>query len=108
LLEISRKAYGWLYKALKVASATVLLIIGFSALIYLLSIGSEIINANIKAIDDNRVFSNYFLQGFYGFLNTALWAFIIFSGAIFLIAYAIYVIDVIRGKKEENVEPESL
>ncbi len=108
MLEISRKTYEWLYKGLKVASATVLLIIGFSALIYLLSAGSEIINANIKAIDGNKASSIYFLQGFYGFLNTTLWAFVIFSGAIFLLAYAIYIIDVIRGKKGENVELESL
>lgn len=108
MLEISRKTYEWLYKGLRVASATVLLIIGFSALIYLLSIGSEIINVNAKAIDGNKYPSNYFLQGFYGFLNTALWVFVIFSGAIFLLAYAIYVIDVIRDKKGENVEFESL
>jgi hypothetical protein len=108
LPEIGRKTYEWLYKGLRVASATVLLIIGFSALIYLLSIGSEIINVNAKAIDGNKYPSNYFLQGFYGFLNTALWVFVIFSGAIFLLAYAIYVIDVIRDKKGENVEFESL
>jgi len=108
LPEISRKTYEWLYKGLRVASATVLLIIGFSALIYLLLIGSEIINVNAKAVDGNKASSNYFLQGFYGFLNTTLWVFVIFSGAIFLLAYAIYVIDVIRDKKGENVEFESL
>lgn len=108
MLKVGRKTYVWLYKGLKVSSATVLLIIGFTALIYLLSIGSEIISANTRSMDGNTASSNYFLQGFYGFLNTALWIFVIFSGAIFLLAYAIYVIDVIRGKKEENTELEGL
>jgi len=107
-IESRRRVYRLLDAGMRIAMATALLVIGFAALIYLLSIGSELISSNVKSIDGRAASTGLFLQGFYGFLNIVLWVFVIFSGAIFSLAYAVYLIDVIRGKREEGGEIEGI
>jgi len=101
-IESRRRTYMLVDKGMKIAMASALLIIGFAALVYLLTIGSELISSNINSIDGRAASAGPILQGFYGFLNTTLWIFAIFSGAIFSLAYAVYVIDVIRDRREEG------
>jgi hypothetical protein len=108
MLQISKKTYEWLNKGLRAGLATILLIIGYASLVYLLSTTSEAIDSNMRSIDGGAASTRYFLQGFYGFLNTLLWIFIIFSGIIISLAYIIYVVDVIRSKNKMYGEFEDI
>jgi len=104
LLDIRERLYERTYKVVLSIIATALLMLGFFALIYLLSVGSELINSNIKNINMAQSSGKYFLLGFYDFLNIALWIFTIAAGAIISLIYVVYIIDVIRSRNKRSIE----
>lgn len=104
MLDIRERLYERTYKVVLAIIATALLMLGFYALIYLLSVGSELINSNIKNIDMSQSSGKYFLLGFYNFLNVSLWIFAITAGAIISLIYVVYIIDVIKSRNKRSIE----
>lgn len=104
MLDVRGRLYERTYKVMLIIIATALLMLGFYALIYLLSVGSELINSNIKSVDMTQSSGKQFLLGFYNFLNMALWIFAIAAGAIISLVYVVYIIDVIRSKNRRSIE----
>jgi len=97
MAEGVRALYEWAYKGLMIAVATALYILGLSVIVYFLSIGSEALSSGIGSVDGSAP-GRSLAQGFYSFLNTALWVFAITAGVIFSTVYAVYIIDLIRRK----------
>lgn len=103
MIETTKKTYEKLSKALSITLATLLLVLGFAAIIYITSTALEIINSKTGAGD-----STITITGLSGLLNVAIIIFAVGIGAAISIPYAVYVIDKLRSREGRGALEEEI
>ncbi len=92
MIESVKKTSERLDKAFSITIATLLLALGFSAIVYITSIALEIINPRASE-------GIIMTQGLYGLLSIAIIILAAGAGAMISIMYVVYVIDRLRSSE---------
>ncbi|HWQ17397.1 MAG TPA: hypothetical protein VNL13_06165 [Sulfolobales archaeon] len=101
MIERAKKASERLNKAYSITIATLLLALGFSAIVYITSMTLEIINPRAS----EGIITT---SGLYGLLSIVTIILAAGVGALISIAYVVYIIDKLRSSEGEAVFEEGM